>query len=370
MFRDSSETRLLVLGRDPDTDLLALLRAWYPTTRFSLERGELADWLGGLWHQPPSGLVLFGDRLEPSELQAIGAWLHEHPQLPCLLVTGSRGSFGAEAVLAHPGLRTLPTPWTAQALRQVLGQAASATASPPEPAAAAPAASPPAQDVDSDLAAAPAHASEPLEEAPTPAFAAEFLDGLIERVRDPLASLSGYLQLLQSESANGALVRPALEAARELDGVLESLHLASEGWAPHPSRHRGEHLAVEALKDAQRAGHEVAFDQADDFLLRVDPRLTTAALQTARVLLTRFGGGGELRLRCSAGTDAVEIAFDLTNTPEVPAGSKVEIPAFLRLLLERFAERAGAEAVLDLADAGVPRRAGLRWPESATVTVA
>ena len=141
MFRDSSETRLLVLGRDPDTDLLALLRAWYPTTRFSLERGELADWLGGLWHQPPSGLVLFGDRLEPSELQAIGAWLHEHPQLPCLLVTGSRGSFGAEAVLAHPGLRTLPTPWTAQALRQVLGQAASATASPPEPAAAAPAAS-------------------------------------------------------------------------------------------------------------------------------------------------------------------------------------------------------------------------------------
>ena len=189
-------------------------------------------------------------------------------------------------------------------------------------------------------------------------------------MRDPLASLSGYLQLLQSESANGALVKPALEAARELDGVLESLHLASEGWAPHPSRQRGEHLAVEALKDAQRAGHEVAFKQADDFLLRVDPRLTTAALQTARVLLTRFGGGGELRLRCRNQEDAVEIMFDLTNTPEIPAGSKVEIPAFLRLLLERFAERAGAEAVLDLADAGVPRSAGLRWPESAIVTVA
>ena len=367
MFRDSSEIRLLVLGHDPDTDLLALLRAWYPTTRFSLERGELADWLGGLWHQPPSGLVLFGDRLEPSELQAIGAWLHEHPQLPCLLVTGSRGSFGAEAVLAHPGLRTLPSPWTAQALRQVLGHALpsaakASSAAPTPPASSMPDAAPAAPDE------VPAVSSDSTpDESPLPAFAAEFLDGLIERVRDPLASLSGYLQLLQSESANGALVKPALEAARELDGVLESLHLASEGWAPHPSRHRGEHLAVEALKDAQRAGHEVAFGQADDFLLRVDPRLTTAALQTARVLLARFGGGGELRLRCRNQADAVEILFDLTNTPEIPAGSKVEIPAFLRLLLERFAERAGAEAVLELADAGVPRSAGLRWPESALV---
>ncbi|MCH2101026.1 MAG: hypothetical protein MK209_03790, partial [Planctomycetes bacterium] len=254
MFRDSSETRLLVLGRDPDTDLLALLRSWHPATRFSLERGELTDWLGNLWHQPPSGLVLFGDRLEPSELQAIGAWLQERPQLPCLLVTGSRGSFGTEAVLAHPGLRTLPTPWTAQALRQVLGQAAggsgvsSGEAAPPAPLNPPPATSalpPIIGTTESTLIG---------KETSPPAFAAEFLDGLVERVRDPLASLSGYLQLLQAESANGALVQPALHAARELDGVLESLHLASEGWSPHPSRHRGEHLAVEALKDAQKAG--------------------------------------------------------------------------------------------------------------------
>ena len=40
MFADSSETRLLVLGRDPDTDLLSLLRAWYPGASFVLERGD------------------------------------------------------------------------------------------------------------------------------------------------------------------------------------------------------------------------------------------------------------------------------------------------------------------------------------------
>ena len=164
-------------------------------------------------------------------------------------------------------------------------------------------------------------------------------------------------------------MRPALEAARELDGVLESLHLASEGWSPHPSRHSGEHLAVEALKEAQRAGCEVAFESEADFLLRVDPRLTTAALQTARVLLVRFGGGGELRLRCHNQGPAAEIAWELHDAPDVPSGSRVEVPPFLRLLLDRFAARCGASTVFECAAAGVPRRAGLRWAESAQVAL-
>jgi hypothetical protein len=373
MFRDSSETRLLVLGRDPDTDLLALLRAWFPTTRFALERGELSDWLGSLWHQPPSGLVLFADRLEPSELQAIGAWLHEHPQLPTLLVTGSRGSFGVEAVLGHPGLRLLPTPWTPHALRQVLGQAkpaeAEASSSPGpfsdpsvDPGPIAPAA--PTAPVSKN--AGPPDAAP--DAAPLPAFAGEFLDGLVERVRDPLASLSGYLQLLQAESGNGALIQPALAAARELDGVLESLHLASEGWQPHPSRHSGERLAIEALKEAQRAGHEVEFDAAGDFVVRVDPRLSRAGLQAARVLLNRFGGGdGTLRLRVHSQDDSAVIFWEWVTPPNIPAGSKVEVPPFLKLLLERFAKRLGASAFLDCGEAGVPLRTGLRWPISATI---
>lgn len=382
MFRDSTETRLLVLGRDPDTDLLALLRAWFPTTRFALERGELSDWLGSLWHQPPGGLVLFADRLEPSEIQAIGAWLHEHPQLPALLVTGSRGSFGVEAVLGHAGLRLLPTPWTPHALRQVLGQAkspesdglgedgndsgpfqdASAASSTADAGPSGPAAP------GKITAAAAANASPGPETAQLPAFAGEFLDGLVERVRDPLASLSGYLQLLQAESGNGALIQPALAAARELDGVLESLHLASEGWQPHPSRHSGERLAVEALKEAQRAGHEVEFDAANDFVVRVDPRLSRAGLQAARVLLNRFGGGdGTLRLTVRSQGDSADIYWEWVSPPNIPIGSKVEIPAFLRLLLERFAKRLGAVAFVDCGEAGVPLRTGLRWPVSATI---
>lgn len=355
MFRDSTETRLLVLGRDPDTDLLALLRAWFPTTRFTLERGQLSDWLGSLWHQPPSGMVLFADRLEPSEIQAIGAWLHEHPQLPTLVVTGSRGSFGVEAVLGHAGLRLLPTPWTPHALRQVLGQASAAETEP----AHAPG---PFSDPGHEVTPAPSEAAQ------LPAFAGEFLDGLVERVRDPLASLSGYLQLLQAESGNGALIQPALAAARELDGVLESLHLASDGWQPHPSRHSGERLAVEALKEAQRAGHEVEFDASNDFVVRVDPRLARAGLQAARVLLNRFGGGaGSLRLTVRSHGDSADIYWEWVKAPNIPSGSVVEIPAFLRLLLERFAKRLGAQAFVDCGEAGVPLRTGLRWPVSATI---
>lgn len=371
MFPDTPDGRLLVLGRDPDTDLLALLRTWYPSARFALERGELSAWLGSLWHQPPDGLVLFTDRLEPAELQALGAWLHEHPQLPVLLVTGSRGVFGAEAILAHPALRTLPTPWSAPGLRLVLGRSMPAAS----PESASPAASAPVT-VAPPAPAEPVPSSEAAQEAkgtPTAdelhAFAGDFLDGLIERVRDPLASLSGYLQLLQAEGDETAdiLVRPALEAARELDGVLDALHLASDGWSPHPSRHAGERLAVEALKEAQRAGFEVAFGDADEFVVRVDPRLTTAALSTARVLLTRFGGGGDLQLHCQKDADQVAITWSLRDAPTVPAGTTVEIPAFLRLLLGRFAERCGALAVLESTRGGVPRRAGLRWPLAATV---
>ena len=85
-------------------------------------------------------------------------------------------------------------------------------------------------------------------------------------------------------------------------------------------------------------------------------------------MLTRFGGGGQLRLRCDARDEIAEILFELTDAPEVPTGSHVETPAFLRLLLERFAERVGAKTVLEQVESGVPRSAGLRWPISALVS--
>lgn len=263
-----------------------------------------------------------------------------------------------------------PTPWTPHALRQVLGQtkqseADTSTNSGPFSDSSVDTRPAPPESLASPASAPSASAPDA---APLPAFAGEFLDGLVERVRDPLASLSGYLQLLQAESGNGALIQPALAAARELDGVLESLHLASEGWQPHPSRHSGERLAIEALKEAQRAGHEVEFDAASDFVVRVDPRLSRAGLQAARVLLNRFGGGdGILRLRVQSQGDSADIFWEWVTPPSIPEGSKVEIPAFLRLLLERFAKRLGARAFLDCGEAGVPLRTGLRWPISATI---
>lgn len=384
MFTDSAETRLLVLGRDPDTDLLALLRAWYPQAHVALERGGLADWLGTLWHRPPSGLVLFGEGLDPAALQAVSAWLHEHPRLPALLVTGARGLIGAEQLLGHPALRVLPTPWTVDALRQIVDRSGLRTPPAPEAAPGRPEASAPrspepsplrrpepappvplAETTHDELDAADAHggaATAAPPQAPADAFSNGFLDGLVERFRDPLASLSGYLQLLNADSAASSYVAPALDAARELDGALDLLHLASAAHPAHPARTPSGRLAVDALKEAQRSGDEVQFACEPEFLVRVDARLAGAALRTGRLLLDRFGGGGELRLTTSRDDDGASLGWELCEAPPVPAGQARRPPAFLRQLFERLAARVDAEAVVDTAAGGVPRSARLRWP--------
>jgi hypothetical protein len=67
--------------------------------------------------------------------------------------------------------------------------------------------------------------------------------------------------------------------------------------------------------------------------------------------------------------NAADIYWEWVNPPRIPEGSKVEIPPFLRLLLERFAKRLGADVFLECGEAGVPTRTGLRWPVSATIAV-
>jgi len=377
MFPDSSDSRLLVLGRDPDTDLLSLLRAWHPNCRFALERGELSDWLGDLWRKPPQGLLIFTESLDLQAVPALRAWLLEYPDLPVLLFTGTRGLIGIEELLQHPTVRLLPLPWTIDALRQVVGrprtsaqtsasdQATSnqAVGNPPPPAAR--------RANEGEESAPPITSTTELpssEPASDGAFAEGFLDGLVERFRDPLASLSGYLQLLRGDAGSDPLVQPALAAARELDLALESLQLASEAHHLHPSRVLAQNLVVQALKRAQEGGVEVQYSGQDPLVsLRVDTRLVEAALDTGRLLLERFGGGGALELCVLRDPQQLCIGWQLQ--PDLQRGalanhSGVEAPPFLEMLLARFAQRVGARLIVSRA-AGVARAVQLAWPSDA-----
>jgi hypothetical protein len=385
MFAALDDCRLFALGSTPDRDLLDLIQAWYPTCQLQIRSGPLASWLDELFCHPPHGLVLFGDSLTGAECQSVAAWLSRRPKAPVLLITGPRGLIGAEELFAHPALQVLPAPWSAVGLRMLL-QKKSAPSTPATPCPSSAVAAVPTLPVVPApiLPSARSFSITPDDQPTTPSgedhsprpkfsaevFESDFLDGLVERFRDPLASLSGYLQLLNgSDGTPDQLVNPALAAAREIESALEVLQLASDSRALHPTRLSGEHLAIEALKEAQRGGSQVQLNLEDDFLVRADGRLVRAALQCARVQLSRFGGSAqaELVLRCAHNTDSASLIWELIEAPQIPNTGAISPPAFLVQLLERFAQLVGATAVLENGPAGVPRKVGLAWPDTATL---
>ncbi len=420
MFQDSSIQRVHVLGHQPDADLVANLNSLFPQAEFAHLAGNMEAWSASLWQHAPDGLVLFPDTLEVADLRAVGAWSAAHSGRPFLLVVGGRGLAGGEGLLTHSACRILPLPWTPAALRAVLElptptlplvtpQAASPA---PEPEAAAPGASeddagpgtgrlrlqsstsgrpvpgtrpvaarserPAARDSTISDSADPGSADDAgaahlqFSSDSLPTFSSEFLDGLVERFRDPLASLSGYLQLLESrQEASPELIQPALAAAREMDGMLEILHLAAGDRMLHPTRLSAEQLAIDALKEAQKCGIEVSLDRQQDFRVRADARLAQAALLVARTLLDRFGGGTGLALSCKQLEEGAALYWDVVDAPLAPESSAVAPPPFLEQLLARLGERLGADSVVHSSHGGaVPRRAGLVWPSRVVLAAA
>ncbi len=205
----------------------------------------------------------------------------------------------------------------------------------------------------------------------TAAFGGEFLDGLVERFRDPLASLSGYLQMLGTEGEQDhPFLQPALRAAKEIETALEALYLASDSHPAKVGRISGEHLAIEALKEAQRSGMDVQLALSEDFLLRTDQDLVRAALQCSRALLSLFGGAGnsELVLHCKRNNDWAALQWQLAYPVHPDRAGNNPPPPFLSLLLQRFAEKLGAQPVLKTTAHKVPQIVGLAWPAASTLS--
>jgi hypothetical protein len=446
MFSPHEAATVLVLGHNPDQDLLDLLHGWLPECDFQCQSGAMSTWLNSLWTQPPDGLLLFTESLDLTELHVLAAWLEGRVDVPVLAVVGQRALLGAEALLSHPGFKILPLPWTVAAIRSLLdpisGLAATtdpvdiSTEIPDRPAetdgqsngsisrlsatenteldrASKRVKRPnyshssgagfqpcrPASELGKLGAQSPKPQRHPLQTAPTDessaesnggatnntsrpatnsssnnptaAFAGDFLDGLVERFRDPLASLSGHLQLLRVQAGQPSpLLEPALHAAQEIEASLDALYLASDSHPTRPSKISGEHLAIEALKEAQRAGLSVQLALNEDFLLRADQSLVRAGLQCARVLLSRFGGAdsNELVLHCKRTKDRAVLQWQLAQPVPPSLSGAIPPPPFLGLLLQRFAERLGAEPILETTPHQVPLIVGLAWPAAQTMT--
>lgn len=466
MFSPHEAARVLVLGHNPDPDLMDLLRLWMPQWSFEKQNGSMSAWLEQLWREPPKGgLVLFLESMEFAELQVMSAWLNSQPGIPVLAVVGGRGLLGAEDLLPHRGVRLLPLPWTVAGLRHVLGlPSRQQAAADDSPLTATPSSSDdssdstggdgkevadgggakPTQDSDgiprsnyshssgagfspcrpaselgkrsdgdkptrpqanpanktstevrptsyhsgaikptSSPAAKPSNSPRPKpsstsatqpnptrKTAQTTAFGGEFLDGLVERFRDPLASLSGYLQMLRGQNqADSPFLEPAMRAAKEIETALEVLYLASDSHPAKDGRISGEHLAIEALKEAQRAGLSVQLALSEDFLLRTDQDLVRAGLQCARALLSLFGGAddNELVLHCKRNENWAVLQWQLAEPVTPQRTGSNPPPPFLSLLLQRFAEKLGAHPVLITTSHQVPQIVGLAWPAANTL---
>ena len=333
MVSISSFRQVLLLGCEADDDLADGLQALLPAAELDpLATSEIGGLLAG---QACDLLVVRCNRIGLADLRLVEGIGRSRADLILLLVVGDRGLAGAEPLLTLPGSRLLPEPWTLSGLRGILGLQR------PEPR--------------------PRAAQETLPDQ-------EFLAGMVEGLRDPLASLSGYLQLLRGEDAEeaGVLLDPALDSARELDRILDTLHLASGSGKRDQQEIQLQDAARSAILHAGREGRSPELLWSGDARVLGDPRVLQAALYASRLYLERFGFGEELTLDVRQDPHALELAWESAPSADAADAGLTPPPAFLPTLLRQLARQIRTEAVIDLFGDVVPIRAGLRWRQFMT----
>lgn len=327
-------------------------------------QGPPSRWLHELLEPEVGGLILSTNGLELADLRALTILLTKRPEFDLLLLVGDRGLAGAEGLLARRGAVVLPKPLTPRALQIVLAyETGPDDASPPHPTPPSPPPIPPDQ---SSKAATPPEVDRPADPLLDQDAEASLFEGMVDGLRDPLASLSGHLQILRAESASAASEDPslgaALEAAAGLDQVVQLIHLAS-GAARVRSRTIELPATLKRIaKQWEQNGYPATLALGEiPGHIQADPKLIEAALSAGRLLLERFGPGGTPSLECRI-EDAHLLVHVSVEQPEPPESSRLSAPPdLLPRLLARLAGRLQAEPLLDLVADVIPWRAGLRW---------
>lgn len=328
--------RVLILRSADDVGFASVLGSLLPGAEIQARAFALADWLRTLRDTPLQGLVVESNHLDLADLRLIEAGLEslgaDRPWL--ILLVGDRGLVGCESLLAGPNTALLPQPWTPQALKTVLEQAQGGSA--------------------------PSSGG----------FSEPFLDGLVEGLRDPLTSISGYLQLLehQDDEAIRPLVLPAMQAAGQIAEQLEALHLAAATRQAHVGPVDLHSVLEDFVTQAGTQGQRVDFDLPESTedapsanRIEADVRLLKACLRSGLLLLSRFGPGGPLRLRLSPQDAGLRLSLG-SEVVQEDAEAVQEPPAYLEDLFRRLASRVPAQAWVDKAQGRMPLRLGLVWP--------
>lgn len=316
---------VLLLTPEDDPGLTAVMRSCCGGSRVHRQTFDLATWLEEGMVSSLAGVVADCDRLSLADLRVIAASLVQKPDVWLILLVGDRGVAGFEELLDRPKTVVLPKPWTPQGIHQ-------------------------------------AFRSMNQSGSPKGAFPQEFLDGMVEGLRDPLTSISGYLQLLGSQENESihALVTPALDAATQLAAQLEFLHLAAAELHPHPASHDLSHLAEELMEYAERSGVDIDVDVVSGLRVEADVRYLRAAMQSALLLLQRFGSGGQIILRAYQENGRSVFLWQQAAPPNPPQ-HPIAPPAYLENLFERLCRRIPAQAQIEHVHGDIPQSMSIRW---------
>ncbi len=326
--------QLLILGRRSADELCAALGEILPTSERRILTPD-QDWPA--WTGTRTGLLVVRcNDWDLAELKLLHHLLRAGTGLRALLLVGDRGLAGCEELLTAPGACFLPEPWTRKGLAQVVQRVFQTDARSP--------------DVLPERA---------------------FLDGLVEGLRNPLASLSGYLQILLGETEEregqiNGILGSALRSAQEMARLLEVLQLAAGGPPPRNEDVLLEALAAQAVSEARQEGVEANLEWEGEGRVRGDPRRLAAALFAARLFLERFGTGAVPTLCGGPTADGGRcLVWETRSAPDLDPRiglGRPSPPSFLPQVLERLAEQAGARRVLEWEAEVIPSRAGLDWP--------
>jgi signal transduction histidine kinase len=335
---DIPSAPVLYLRSADDAGLEAHLRTRLAGTTVEAYAFSTERWLHTLRGPLPTGLVVETNHLGLADLKLLEAGLAslDVPRPWLLLLVGDRGLAGCESLAAAPDTVALPMPWTPQGLEIVLARLDGSAGS---------------------------------ETATTAAFDHAFLDGLVEGLRDPLTSISGYLQLIEHQDGEALkpLVDPAMQATWQIAEQLEALHLVAAGRGVHvgPVELGAvlEDFAARAGEQGQRVDLDLKprGDAATALGVEADLRPLKAALRTGLLLLSRFGPGGTLHLKARRHGEEIRLILG-SELGDANAEAAHEPPAYLEALFRRLVAAVPAEGWVDKAWGRMPVRVGVRWP--------
>lgn len=322
--RDIPST-ILVYTPENDAGLEGVLHGLCPESQVQTQAFGLEDWFQQCHLPHLAGVLVDTDVLSLADLRTIGAGLLANPRPWLLLLIGDRGLAGFENLLERPRVGMLPKPWTPAGLRQAL---------------------------------------QVLQDGPAPQgqFPEAFLGGMVEGLRDPLTSISGYLQLLESQDdeRTASLVTPALEAASQIAAQLEYLHLAAAELQPHVAPIDLQNLVEDLAESCLEQDILVEVEATPGLQVDADNRYLRAAMRTGLLLLQRFGPGGPLRLVSLEEKGARSVRWIMDRPAEL-ANRPLPPPPYLEDLFQRLARRVPAEILLEHVDGVIPQAIGLRW---------